>query len=143
VELRCEAAGCNHLAVYADIDILLDPWPWSGHATACEALWQGVPVLTLRGQRHAGRMVASVLECVDLGEMVAQTPAEFVARAAGLASDVAKLAALREGLRERVRGSALCDGAGFTRRLEATYRDLWRRWAGGDLPGQGVGCLSW
>jgi predicted O-linked N-acetylglucosamine transferase (SPINDLY family) len=127
VELRWEAAGGNHLGVYAEIDILLDAWPWGGHATACEALWQGVPVLTLRGERHAGRMVASVLQCVGLGDLVADTPEEFVAKATGLASDTGRLAALREGVRERVRRSALCDEAGFTRGLEAAYRDLWRR----------------
>jgi predicted O-linked N-acetylglucosamine transferase (SPINDLY family) len=129
IELRCEAPGGNHLRVYGDIDILLDAWPWSGHATACEALWQGVPVVTLRGRRHAGRMVASVLECLGLGSLVAETPAEFVAKAAGLAAEAERLAALRESMRERLR-PALCDGAGFTRRLEATYRDLWRRRAG-------------
>jgi predicted O-linked N-acetylglucosamine transferase (SPINDLY family) len=127
VELACEAAGGNHLGVYAEIDILLDAWPWGGHATACEALWQGVPVLTLRDDRHAGRMVASVLQCVGLGDLVADTPEEFVAKAAGLASATSRLAAVREGLRERVQRSALCDAAGFTRGLEAAYRDLWRR----------------
>src|SRR5262249_5547410 len=72
VELCCERAG-GHLSVYAEMDVLLDAWPWSGHATACDALWQGVPVLTLRGQRHAGRMVASVLGAVGLGQLVADT----------------------------------------------------------------------
>ncbi len=123
VELRCEAAG-GHLAVYGEIDVLLDCWPWGGHATACEALWQGVPTLTLRGDRHAGRMVASVLACVGLGEWVAETPEECVAKASALRAVPTSLAALREVLRERVRRSPLCDGAAFTRGLEDTYDRL-------------------
>ncbi len=123
VELRCEAAG-GHLAVYGEVDVLLDCWPWGGHATACEALWQGVPTLTLRGDRHAGRMVASVLGCVGLGEWVAGTTEEFVARAAEKASDRVALGMLRGRLRERVRRSPLCDGAAFTRGLERAYLSL-------------------
>jgi protein O-GlcNAc transferase len=132
-ELRCAAEG-GHLGVYEAIDVLLDCWPWGGHATACEALWQGVPVLSRRGTRHAGRMVASVLGCVGLANWVADSPEQFVARAA-LAAEPGPLAALRAGLRERVQRSALSDGAGFVRGLEGALRGLWRRWAGGGQPG--------
>jgi predicted O-linked N-acetylglucosamine transferase (SPINDLY family) len=125
----------SHLTIYRDIDVLLDAFPWGGHATACEALWMGVPVLTLRGERHAGRMVASVLTQVGLTEFIAGTPEAFVARAAGLAADAGRLVALRAGLRDQVRASPLCDGAGFTRRLEAAYRALWQRWARGEAAG--------
>jgi predicted O-linked N-acetylglucosamine transferase (SPINDLY family) len=131
VELRCELPGGNHLGIYGEIDLLLDTWPWSGHATACEALWQGVPVLTIRGERHAGRMVASVLTCLGLTHLVAQTPAEFVAKAAELSMQQQRLGMLRESLRHRLQRSALCDGAGFARGVEAVYRELWRRWAVG------------
>jgi predicted O-linked N-acetylglucosamine transferase (SPINDLY family) len=121
--------------VYRDVDVLLDTFPWGGHATACEALWMGVPVVTLLGDRHAGRMVAGVLRQVGLDDLVARTPSEYVATAVALAGDGERLAALRLGLRERVRGSPLCDGAAFTRQLEAAYRELWRRWAGGGAEG--------
>jgi predicted O-linked N-acetylglucosamine transferase (SPINDLY family) len=132
VFLRHEAgAEGGYLAVYRDVDVLLDAFPWGGHATACEALWMGVPVVTLLGDRHAGRMVASVLMQVGLDEFIAPTPEEYVRQAAALAEDPERLAGLRSGLRERVRKSPLCDGATFTRQLEAAYRDLWRRWAGG------------
>jgi predicted O-linked N-acetylglucosamine transferase (SPINDLY family) len=88
----------------------------------------GVPMITQRGTRASGRMAATVLEAIGLGDMVAETPAQYVALAAGWAGDRARLARLRGSLREHVRRSPLCDGPGFTRGLEATYRDLWRRW---------------
>jgi predicted O-linked N-acetylglucosamine transferase (SPINDLY family) len=116
------------LAVYRDVDILLDTFPWGGHATACEAMWMGVPVLTLLGDRHAGRMVASVLTRLGLTDLVARTPEGFVVRAVELANDPDRLACLRAGLREQMRASPLCDGPTFTRHLEAAYRELWRRY---------------
>lgn len=118
----------SFLEVYGQIDVALDPFPWGGHATACEALWMGVPVVTLLGNRHAGRMVASVLTQVGLTDLIAATPEEYVAKAAGLANDVERLAALRAGLRERMRASPLCDGRTFTRHLEKAYRTMWHRW---------------
>jgi predicted O-linked N-acetylglucosamine transferase (SPINDLY family) len=119
------------LAVYGSIDVSLDTFPWSGHGTACESLWMGVPVLTLRGGRHAGRMVASVLTQIGLEDLVAPTPEEFVGRAVQLAHDPDRIAELRSTLRERMRASPLCDGRAFTRHLEEAYRTVWRRWAGG------------
>jgi predicted O-linked N-acetylglucosamine transferase (SPINDLY family) len=119
----------SFLAIYHQIDLSLDTLPWSGHATACEALWMGVPTLTLLGDRHAGRMVASVLTQVGLPEFITRTPEDFVARAVALAGDLERLARLRSGLRDQVKASSLGDTAGFTRQLEAAYRELWRRWA--------------
>ena len=88
----------------------------------------GVPVLTLYGDRYAGRMAASVLTSAGLSELVARTPDEFVARGEALAGDLDRLAELRAGLRQRLRSSALCDGPAFTGWLEEVYRLLWRRW---------------
>jgi protein O-GlcNAc transferase len=129
VEFQCEVAdGGNYLSVYRKMDILLDTFPWNGHATACEALWMGVPVVTLLSDRHAGRMVASVLNQVGLTEFVAPTPEEYVSKAAALAANLSRLASLRAGLREQVRSSPLMDGRAFTRKLEAAYRAMWQRW---------------
>jgi predicted O-linked N-acetylglucosamine transferase (SPINDLY family) len=137
VLLRHQVGGeGGYLAVYRDVDVLLDAFPWGGHATACEALWMGVPVVSLLGDRHAGRMVASVLRQVGLGELVACTPQEYVTTAAGLAGDPERLAGLRHRLRDQVRRSPLCDGAAFTRQLEAAYRSLWRRWASDEGSGR-------
>jgi protein O-GlcNAc transferase len=129
LELRTAPTdGVGHLREYADIDLSLDAQPWTGGTTTCESLWMGVPMLTTRGSRSSGRLSASVLGAVGLGELVAETPAQLVSLAARLAGDPAGLARLRAGLRARVRRSPLCDGPAFTARLEAAYRDLWRRW---------------
>jgi predicted O-linked N-acetylglucosamine transferase (SPINDLY family) len=135
---HADAINLQHLRVYEDIDIALDPFPWSGHTTACEALWMGVPVITLRGKRHAGRMVATVLSCVGLNELIAETPEDYRRIATALAADGAKLTELRLGLRARMRQSALCDGAAFTRRLEEAYRRMWHRWCAPGPPSNAV-----
>jgi protein O-GlcNAc transferase len=132
LELRHRIRG-GHLAIYSKIDILLDAWPWSGHATACEALWQGVPVLTLRGPRHVGRMVASTLEQVGLTDFIVDTRDEFIAKARSLASEPARLAILRRDLREMMRRSPLCDARRFTGEFEETLRSLWRRCVRGEF----------
>ena len=84
--------------------------------------------MTLYGDRHAGRMAASILTSVGLAELIATTPEEYVALAAELAGDLDRLTCMRAGLRDRLRGSALCDGPSFTRGLEEAYRSMWRRW---------------
>ncbi len=123
-------AGQEFLNLYANVDISLDTFPWCGHTTACESLWMGVPMLTMYGARRAGRMVASVLQCVGLPEWIAQTPEQFVARATEAAGNVPRLAELRRGMRDRLSASPLCNGAAFTRHLEEAYRAMWRRFVG-------------
>jgi predicted O-linked N-acetylglucosamine transferase (SPINDLY family) len=125
---HAEPVDLQHLRIYNEIDIALDPFPWNGHTTACEALWMGVPVVALRGQRHSGRMVASVLNAVGLPEWIAGSPAEYCRVALSLAADLPELARLRAHLRARMCQSPLCDGAAFTWRLETAYREMWRAW---------------
>jgi predicted O-linked N-acetylglucosamine transferase (SPINDLY family) len=120
--------SASHLTLYHRIDISLDSLPWSGHATTCESLWMGVPMVSLRGNRHAGRMSASIMTALNLTELIAETPEQYVQMASRLAADVGRLTELRAELRNRMKTSPLCDAATFTRQLEATYRDLWRRW---------------
>ena len=88
----------------------------------------GVPTVTLLGERYAGRMVASVLQTVGLPELVAESADDYRRIAAALAADEGRRGELRATLRGRMLASPLCDGAAFTRGLEATYRQLWRRW---------------
>jgi predicted O-linked N-acetylglucosamine transferase (SPINDLY family) len=125
---RVHAVGMEHLAAYHDIDIALDVFPWNGHTSACEALWMGVPVLTLCGSRHASRMVASVLTCLELTGLIAETVNDYRSFAVSLAHEEARRAEHRANLRQRLLDSPLCDGDSFTRSLEEVYRQLWRRW---------------
>ena len=122
------ASPAEHLALYDRVDIALDPFPYNGTTTTCEALWMGVPVVSLRGDRHAARVGASLLRRVGLDELVADSVEAYIAIAAGLAEKPQELAALRSSLRPRMLASPLCDTAGFTRSLEAAYRAMWQRW---------------
>ncbi|MBX3359651.1 MAG: tetratricopeptide repeat protein [Phycisphaeraceae bacterium] len=118
--------AADHLAAYAEIDIALDTFPYCGTTTTCEALWMGVPVVSKVGGVHASRVGLSLLSAVGLSDLAAGSDDEFVQTAAGLAGDRDRLAALRGGLRETMRGSVLCDGAGFAARFGAVMRGLWR-----------------
>jgi predicted O-linked N-acetylglucosamine transferase (SPINDLY family) len=126
----------EHLEAYGRVDVALDPFPYAGTTTTCEALWMGVPVVTLAGGRHASRVGVSLLTTLGLSEIIAADPDRYLAIAAGLASDPARLAALRSTLRPRLRASALCDVASFVPKLEAAYREMWRGWCS---PGGGRG----
>ncbi|ANA39750.1 MULTISPECIES: tetratricopeptide repeat protein [Geobacter] len=118
----------DHLALYNRLDLALDTFPYNGTATTCDALWMGVPVLTCCGTRHVARVGASILTCLGLPELITHSPEEYIAAAAALAADPARLAALRRDMRPRLAGSPLCDSAGFARRMETALRDIWRRW---------------
>ncbi len=115
----------SFLEEFANIDVHLDSFPWSGHTIACSALWQGVPVVTLEGRQHAGRMVASVLRAVGLAHLVASDADAYLRIALALAADLPALAAMRADLRERLANSPLLDEPGFTRALEHCYREAW------------------
>src|SRR6185312_9230224 len=95
----------EHLARYEEVDLALDPFPYSGSTTTVEALWMGVPVITLPGRSFAGRHSLSHLSVVGLTELVARDPDDYVAIACRLAGDLDRLAALRVGLRQRVAAS--------------------------------------
>jgi predicted O-linked N-acetylglucosamine transferase (SPINDLY family) len=122
----------NHLATYSRIDIGLDPFPYNGTTTTCEALWMGVPVIGLLGDRHAGRVGASILHHVGLPELVAASEDDYVERACSLAADRQRLGMLRETLRPMMRASRLMDTGQFTQSLENAYREMWMDWCGSD-----------
>ena len=122
------ASRSGHLGAYNRIDIGLDPFPYNGTTTTCEALWMGVPVVTLRGDRHSSRVGASILTRVGLKELIAETKDAYVEKAVSLANAPDRLSELHKDLRNRMQGSPLCDSGAFTRDVEAAYREMWRRW---------------
>ncbi len=128
VDLLARSPHAELLAHYNAIDIALDPFPYSGCLTTYEALWMGVPVVSLPGETFAGRHSASHLHNVGLGGWVVATAEEYLAVAERWSRDGAALADLRAGLRGRMAASPLCDGPRFARNLEAAFRAMWRRW---------------
>ena len=118
----------DHLALYGRVDISLDTFPYHGTTTTCEALWMGVPVVTLMGDRHIARVSGSLLSAIGRPEWVAATSDDYVRIATGLAADPARLASIRAGLRDEVRRSPLGDHAGQSARFAAALRDCWSAW---------------
>lgn len=118
----------EHLAYYGRVDVALDTFPYHGTTTTCEAMWMGVPTVSLRGDRHASRVGASLLHSVGLDALIANSHEEFVNAAISLTNDLPALKKLRAGLRERMWTSPLCDAPGFTGDLEAAYRAWWHTW---------------
>ena len=117
-----------HLACYGRVDIGLDTFPYHGTTTTCEALWMGVPVVSLAGDRHVSRVGASLLTAAGHPEWIAANASDYVKIAADLASDRVRLAALRGTLRDDLRRGPLLDHAGQGARFGAALRECWRRW---------------
>ncbi len=122
------ASRQDYLEIYRRVDIVLDTFPYNGGTTTCEALWMGVPVVTLAGDRTVARMGASILACIDARDWVADCPDAYVEIAGRIADDRDQLKEIRDGLRTRMQESPLCDAPAFARDMEAAYRAMWRRW---------------
>lgn len=118
----------EHLQLYGEVDIALDSYPYNGTTTTCEALWMGVPTISLVGQCHVSRVGLSILSRVGLGFFAASTPAEYVAKATALAANPESLAKIRSSLRARAATSGLCCAKLFSREVESAYRKMWHRW---------------
>jgi protein O-GlcNAc transferase len=118
----------SHLDAYNQMDIALDTFPYHGTTTTCEALWMGVPVITLAGQTHVSRVGVSLLNSVGLPELIAQSPEEYVSIAIRLAKDLPRLAELHRTLRQRMQASPLMDAPRFAGDIEAAYRQMWQNW---------------
>jgi predicted O-linked N-acetylglucosamine transferase (SPINDLY family) len=118
----------SHLALYGRVDVALDTYPYHGTTTTCEALWMGVPVVTLVGDRHMSRVGLSLLTSVGHAEWAATSPDDYVRIAKQLAIDPAQRAALRTQLREDLRRSSLLDHAGQSARFAAALRQCWTGW---------------
>jgi predicted O-linked N-acetylglucosamine transferase (SPINDLY family) len=124
IEFRGQSEGADYLASFAEIDLALDPSPCPGGTTTCDALANGVPVLTLAGPDFYSRIGVQALATSGLPELVADSWDDYVARALALTDDVAALDRLRSRVRPGFEAGAMCDEAGFVRRLEATFRGI-------------------
>ncbi len=120
----------EHLAMYGDVDIALDTVPRTGGTTTAEALWMGVPVVTLAGRRFIERLSATMLLAVGLDELVTDDRQAYVDRVVALAADRQRLGRLRLDLRRRMRDSPLCDGRGLAQAIEQAYRAMWHHFLG-------------
>ena len=120
-----EAAPANHLALYNDVDIALDTFPYHGTTTTCEALWMGVPVVTLVGDRHASRVGASLLRAIGFEAGIARSTDDYVTTAKLMAENRGILKTARRTLRETVYKSELCDQQAHARKLEEAFRATW------------------
>jgi protein O-GlcNAc transferase len=128
IEFCDKRPRAQYLQLVAQADVALDPFPFNGHTTTCDAIWMGVPVVMLAGQSYASRFGGSVLRNVGLEHLVADSAERYVEIAVELATNPTELARLRETLRPRMAASPLLDAQGFTRHLETAYRDMWRAW---------------
>jgi predicted O-linked N-acetylglucosamine transferase (SPINDLY family) len=133
-----------HMAYYDRLDIALDPvGGMSGGITSCEALWMGVPVITLEGDRMSSRITSTIVDAVGHPEWIARSEAEYIDKVVDLAQDVGTRQALRAGQRKRMAESPLCDARGLAATLENAYTEMFERWncgASGRMHQQRDGC---
>jgi predicted O-linked N-acetylglucosamine transferase (SPINDLY family) len=115
----------EHLSTYDEIDIGLDPFPYNGTTTTCEALWMGVPVVARAGNAHVGRVGVSILSRVGMGHLHADSDAAYEALAVMLAGDIGQLQRQRATMRDRLRQSSLLDAKQLTADLEQAYLAMW------------------
>jgi protein O-GlcNAc transferase len=118
----------EYFRIHERLDVALDPFPYGGATTTCDALWMGVPVVSLKGLTAVGRNGLSILANVGLTDLVANDTDQYVRIAVELASDLPRLKKLRADLRERMQASPLMDAPRFVRAVEAAYREMWQRW---------------
>jgi predicted O-linked N-acetylglucosamine transferase (SPINDLY family) len=128
VEMRGMSPRAEYFRQYQEVDLALDPSPHSGGLTTCDALWMGVPVVTCPGATFASRQGLSYLSTIGLTETLAGDAEQYVDLAAGLACDLPRLAALRDGMRTRVAQSPLCDPRRFAANLLDLLREVWQAW---------------
>jgi protein O-GlcNAc transferase len=117
-----------YFRTYERIDIALDPFPFGGGTTTCDALWMGVPVITLAGQTAVGRGGVSIMSNLGLTDWIATNVDDYVHLAVAKAMGLSALDVLRRSLRQRMQSSPLMDAAGFARDIENAFRTMWRQW---------------
>jgi predicted O-linked N-acetylglucosamine transferase (SPINDLY family) len=119
----------QHFQMYNQMDIALDPYPYHGTTTTCEALWMGVPVITLEGQAHVSRASVSILNSIGLQDCIAKTPEDYIDKAIQMGRDLSFLSMIRQRLRSIVRSSALCQLPNYVYDLEQKYQWMWNAYS--------------
>ncbi|MSR31136.1 MAG: glycosyltransferase family 41 protein [Gemmataceae bacterium] len=132
VEFLSRMEPADYLKAQGEIDIALDPFPYNGGVTTCDAFWMGTPVLTLEGNSYVSRQGVSLNSALGLEDWIARTADELVAKAKQFASEPARLTLLRGKLRGQLLKSSVCDWKGYGKKWEAAARGLWRQWCAGD-----------
>jgi protein O-GlcNAc transferase len=130
--LGSDGSQFDHLARYNDIDIALDTFPYNGTTTTCDAIWMSVPVITLAGQTHVGRVGVSQMNNLGLSELIAISQEDYVLKAEKLAKNTDYLRKLRSGMRARMSASPLMNAERLTRNIEQAYRNMWLGWCQGN-----------
>jgi len=118
----------EYFVSYHHVDISLDPFPYAGGTTTCDALWMGVPVVSMSGELPTSRSGLSLLSAIGMEELVARSPEEYLRIAVSLANDLPRLASLRQELRGRMQSSPLTNAPRFVGNLEGAFREMWRKW---------------
>jgi predicted O-linked N-acetylglucosamine transferase (SPINDLY family) len=121
-------SAASHLGIYSRLDVALDPFPYNGTTTTCEALWMGVPVVNLVGDRHASRVGLSLLSATGHADWATDSKETYIAKAVELINDRPLRERLRHSLRGDVEKSLLRDHAGQAAKFEAAIRGIWREW---------------
>lgn len=116
----------EHLELYHQVDIALDPFPYNGHTTTCEALWMGVPVMTLKGKTHFGRVASGFMHLLNLDQWIAEHSQDYIQKIIDATQDIEQISHLRHNLRERLLNSQICDSQNFIRQLEKLYSEVWK-----------------
>ena len=118
----------GHLDSYNKIDIALDPFPYNGTTTSCEALWMGVPFITKVGDRHCARVGMSLLKSVSLQEFIVESDEEYISKAIELSQDPNRLNKIKHDLRDKMLKSSICDKDAFCNQFSDAIRKMWSRW---------------
>lgn len=132
--VRYETTEAKYLAHYADMDIALDTYPYPGGGTTCDALYMGVPVVTLVGARHNARFGYSLLMNVGLGELCAFSPEEYIEKAVALAGDAPRLQRYHLTLRRQMRRSPVMQAEDYMGDVERLYEKIYHAWLGEEMP---------
>ncbi len=128
IEFTARSSRLEYFRRFQSVDLGLDPFPYNGHTSTLDALWMGVPVITLAGRTAVARGGVSILSNVGLTELIAQTPEQYVDIAVGMATDLGRLSKLRSALRERVQSSPPADTRKYAADVDIAFRRMWEKW---------------